>query len=131
MNVNERRKAILEVLCARRHETRENLAFEFGVSKRTIEYDVLSLSLEYPVYTSQGNGGGIHVVDGFKLDMKYLSDKQCSLLEKLAANLSGDDAEVMASIIKTFALPKNRRKKGNDNEANPDRSSGDPLLLCP
>ena len=91
MNVNERRKAILEVLCARRHETRENLAFEFGVSKRTIEYDVLSLSLEYPVYTSQGNGGGIHVVDGFKLDMKYLSDKQCALLEKLAANLSGEE----------------------------------------
>lgn len=111
MNVNERRKAILEVLCARRHETRENLAFEFGVSKRTIEYDVLSLSLEYPVYTSQGNGGGIHVVDGFKLDMKYLSDNQCSLLEKLAANLSGEDAEVMASIIKTFALPKKQEEK--------------------
>lgn len=36
----ERRRAIMEVLCARRHETRGNLAFEFGVSKRTIEYDV-------------------------------------------------------------------------------------------
>ena len=58
----ERRRAIMEVLCARRHETRGNLAFEFGVSKRTIEYDVQSLSLEYPIYTTQGRGGGIHVV---------------------------------------------------------------------
>ena len=50
-------------------------------------------------------------MDGFKLDMKYLSDKQCALLEKLAANLSGEDAEVMASIIKTFALPKKQEEK--------------------
>ena len=101
MSVNERRKALLEALCARRHDTRENLAFEFGVSKRTIEYDVLSLSLEYPVYTTQGNGGGIHVVDGFRLDMKYLTDKQLALLEKLVGGLSGEDAEVMKSIIST------------------------------
>lgn len=40
MTASERRMALLEVLCLRRHETRENLAFEFGVSKRTIEYDV-------------------------------------------------------------------------------------------
>lgn len=111
MSVNERRKALLEALCARRHDTRENLAFEFGVSKRTIEYDVLSLSLEYPVYTTQGNGGGIHVVDGFRLDMKYLTDNQLALLEKLVGGLSGEDAEVMKSIINTFALPKKEDEK--------------------
>ena len=43
--VKERRRAIMEVLCVRRHETRGNLAFEFGVSKRTIECDIQSLSL--------------------------------------------------------------------------------------
>ena len=31
MTANERRNAILEVLCLRRFETVENLAFEFGV----------------------------------------------------------------------------------------------------
>lgn len=45
MTAAERRQAILEALCMRRHETRENLANEFGVSKRTIEYDVLNLML--------------------------------------------------------------------------------------
>ena len=31
---------ILEVLCRRRSDTVENLANEFGVSKRTIKYDI-------------------------------------------------------------------------------------------
>lgn len=31
VTANERRRAILETLCRRRRDTRENLAFEFGV----------------------------------------------------------------------------------------------------
>lgn len=57
MTANERRMALLEVLCLRRHDTRENLSFEFGVSKRTIEYDVQILSVSYPIYSVQGKGG--------------------------------------------------------------------------
>lgn len=30
VTANERRRAILETLCRRRRDTRENLAFEFG-----------------------------------------------------------------------------------------------------
>lgn len=59
MTVSERRRAILIALCNRRFE--ENLANEFGVSKRTIDNDVLYLSLTYPVYTSSGRNGGIFV----------------------------------------------------------------------
>lgn len=106
MTPSERRRAILEVLCSRRHDTRENLAFEFNVSKRTIEYDVLQLSLMYPIYTSQGNGGGIHVVEGYQLDKCYLSDKQAALLESLIHSLSDEDTKTMKSILKVFVLPK-------------------------
>ena len=67
MAAEQRRLAIMELLCSRRHDTRENLAFEFGVSKRTIEYDVSILSLRYPIYTTQGKGGGIYVMEGFYL----------------------------------------------------------------
>lgn len=56
MSANERRRDILLVLFQRKKETRENLAFEFGVSKRTIENDILELSRDKPVYTKQGNG---------------------------------------------------------------------------
>ena len=111
MTVNERRNKILEKLCVRRHDTRENLASEFGVTKRTIENDVLALSLEYPIYTIQGHGGGIYVEKNYKLDRKYLSDEQAELLEMLSESLSGKQAEVMQSILKTFKLHKHNESK--------------------
>ena len=88
MTAAERRQAILEVLCLRRHETRENLANEFGVSKRTIEYDVLNLMLTYPVYTVQGNGGGMYVTDNFRLDRPRMNEKQTALIQKVLLTLS-------------------------------------------
>lgn len=79
MTSNERRNALLEILSMRRFETLENLAFEFGVSKRTIRYDIEILSLTYPIYTVQGNGGGIHVDENYRLGKSYLKriSKSC------------------------------------------------------
>ena len=102
MTAAERRQAILEVLWLRRHETRENLANEFGVSKRTIEYDVLNLMLTYPVYTVQGNGGGIYVTDNFRLDRPRMNEKQTALLQKVLLTLSGEDKETMQNIINIY-----------------------------
>lgn len=102
MTAAERRQAILEVLSLRRHETRENLAQEFGVSKRTIEYDVLNLMLTYPVYTVQGNGGGIYVTDNFRLDRPRMNEKQTALLQKVLLTLSGEDKETMQNIINIY-----------------------------
>lgn len=102
MTASERRQAILEVLSLRRHETRENLANEFGVSKRTIEYDVLNLMLTYPVYTVQGNGGGIYVTDNFRLDRPRMNEKQTALLQKVLLTLSGEDKETMQNIINIY-----------------------------
>lgn len=106
MTADERRRAILETLCVRRYDTRENLAFEFGVCKSTIEHDVLRLSLEYPIYTARGNGGGIHIAKGFRLDRKYLSEKQEALLERVLIKLSDEEREIMNSILKNFRMPK-------------------------
>lgn len=80
MTARERRRAIIELLCVRRHEKRDNLAREFGVSKRTIEYDILQLSLEYPIYTTTGRYGGVSVVEGFCLSEEKLSCRQQALL---------------------------------------------------
>lgn len=72
MTASERRKEILEVLSLRRVEQINNLAFQFGVSEKTIRRDILTLSLEYPIYTAQGNGGGIYVDKNFRLGRVYL-----------------------------------------------------------
>ena len=109
MTANERHKMLLERLCVRRHETRENFAAEFGVSLRTIERDVVRLMTEYPVITTRGYGGGIGVEDWYKPDMKHLADQQVELLEELLPTLTESKAAVMQSILDAF----NPRRKKN------------------
>ena len=96
----ERRLMILSVLCGRRSELAENLAAEFGVTQRTIYNDIQILSCSYPIITIQGNGGGIKIMDGYKLGMKYLTDKQLELLTRLSDKLTDeDDRETLKIII--------------------------------
>ena len=104
MTASERRNAILEDLCMRRFEKVSNLAFQYGVTERTIRNDILILSLEYPIYTAKGNGGGIYVDENFKLGKVFLKSEQQELLERILPGLGEKDAEVMKSIIKTFGL---------------------------
>lgn len=105
MTPSERREAILNVLCKRRQDTVENLAHEFGVSVRTIKYDIEELTLAHPIETVRGRyGGGVRVADGYYVGRKYLKPNQQELLKKLSEQLSGNDLEVMNSILRDFAL---------------------------
>lgn len=105
MTPSERREAILNVLCKRRQDTIENLANEFGVSVRTIKYDIEELTLAHPIETVRGRyGGGVKVADGYYIGRKYLKPSQQELLKKLSEQLSGNDLEVMNSILRDFAL---------------------------
>ena len=110
LSANERRMQILEVLCERKFETIDNLMFEFSASRATIKRDIQELILSYPVYTVQGNGGGIYITDGYHLGMKYFSEKQTALLEKLAVGLTGEELETMKGILKKFKEPKRGNK---------------------
>ncbi len=103
MTAIERREAILNALCVRRHDQVNNLANEFGVSRRTILTDIEILACSYPIETVRGNGGGIKVADWYHRGRKTLNKEQTALLKKLAPSLEGHDLEVMNSIINTFA----------------------------
>lgn len=59
MNTVHRRTEIINILIIRRHTTANELAQEFGVSIRTIQYDIQALTPVYPIYTKQGENGGI------------------------------------------------------------------------
>lgn len=48
MDAHERRQRLLERLCRERHDTYKNLAQLFGVSKRTIQNDIMVLTGSYP-----------------------------------------------------------------------------------
>lgn len=112
MQSKDRRRAILNALCQRRFDTKQNLACEFGVSKRTITNDIYLLSLEYPIYTVSGNGGGIHIEESFKRNKDYLTTEEEALLRRIHKTLSGKEAEIMMSIIKVFGKPTERRCLG-------------------
>lgn len=105
MTPSERREEILKVLCQRRQEKIDNLAFEFDVSVRTIKNDIEELTLAHPIETVRGRyGGGVRVPDGYYVGRNYLKPKQQELLKKLQSTLQGDDFEVMNSILRDFAL---------------------------
>ena len=113
-NTAERRQMILAILCERRTELAENLAIEFGVTTRTIYHDIEILAYSYPIITLQGKGGGIRIMDGFRLGMKYLTDKQYTVLKEISEELSGEKKVVVLEIIRTFAYPigeKNGKKR--------------------
>ena len=103
MKAIERRQAMLELLCERRHEKIENLAFEFGVGRKTVMRDVLELSLSYPIYTIAGShNGGVFVSEGHYIGKQYLSEIQQLLLESLMMKCDDNDKKIMQSIINKF-----------------------------
>ena len=57
MTMNERRAEIMRILTARRSITMPELARTFQVTTRTIQNDVVTLTVDYPLETSRGNGG--------------------------------------------------------------------------
>ena len=104
MDAVERRQQILELLCQRRKATMQNLAAELGVSERTIRRDVEILTRSYPLETVCGRyGGGVRVADWYHLDRQRMSPRQTALLRRLAADLRGEDLEVMEQILLKFA----------------------------
>ena len=110
MTACERRIAILEILCERKSESIANLMFEFGVSDSTIRRDIQKLTVSYPVYTTQGNGGGVYVVEGYRLGRTYMTDKQTELLEEIAERLDGEKLKIMQTILKTYKVPQAQKK---------------------
>lgn len=104
MEPQERRMAIWRSLCCHRFDTVAHLAAQFGVSVRTIYYDVQILSLSYPIETVRGRyHGGVKLPDWYTPKPNVLTPAQLELLMKLKSNLNGSDLVVMTSIIEQFA----------------------------
>ena len=106
MRAMERRQLILDVLSDRRQDTYQHLADEFGVSKRTIQTDIIELSCSVPIFTVPGNKGGIRVADGWYLSRRYLHDDQEKLLRSLISGLQPEEQKTMQQILTAFAKPR-------------------------
>jgi len=88
---------IVYILLNKQQVTAKELADRFEVSTRTIyrDIDILS-SCGVPVYASKGKGGGISLIDGYKMDKAMLTvDEQTEILSALqglkATNIDADN----------------------------------------
>ena len=72
---------ILSVLLQDKKITAPELAEKFEVSRRTIYRDIEDLcKAGIPIFTSQGAGGGISIMDGYKMDRTILSSKDMQMI---------------------------------------------------
>lgn len=72
---------ILSILLQEEKVTAPKLAEKFEVSRRTINRDIEDLcKAGIPIITSQGAGGGISIMDGYKLDRTILSSKDMQMI---------------------------------------------------
>lgn len=73
----ERLFEIVFILLHKEKVTAKWLAEKFEVSTRTIYRDLDTLSSAgIPIYTNKGNGGGISILEGFKLEKTFLSEAE-------------------------------------------------------
>ena len=72
---------ILSVLLQREKTTAPELAERFEVSRRTINRDIEDLCRAgIPVQTVQGTGGGIRIMDGYRMDRTILTSKDLQMI---------------------------------------------------
>ncbi|WP_368248716.1 helix-turn-helix transcriptional regulator, partial [Intestinimonas butyriciproducens] len=73
----ERLIGILSILLQRENVTAPELAEQFEVSRRTIQRDIESLCRAgIPISTAQGAGGGISIMEGYRVDRTVLTDPE-------------------------------------------------------
>jgi predicted DNA-binding transcriptional regulator YafY len=81
--------SIVYYLLEKKECTGKELANRFGVSVRTIYRDIDTLSSAgIPIYTNQGKGGGIVILDNFILNKSVLSEKEQDEILLALQNLS-------------------------------------------
>ncbi len=86
----ERLIGILSILLQRDKVTAPELAEQFEVSRRTIQRDIESLcQAGIPIATAQGTGGGISILEGYRVDRTVLTTPE---MQAILAGLQSLDS---------------------------------------
>ena len=78
------------------------LATEFNVSTDTIDRDIVYLSGIAPVYTKQGNQGGVYILPEYRSYKNYLTDEEEECLYSLIKKSANDERRIICGIITKF-----------------------------
>ena len=102
MTAADRRMEIISILVVSGHITVRELAQEFGVSRRTILNDIMALSYGYPIYTKQGAGGGVFIMDSYKPYNNTLTIIEQERLKKMYDKAEGEDKKILERVLRTY-----------------------------
>ena len=105
MTAAGRRAELIRILRGRRKDIISNLAYELGVSERTIRRDLLTLTLDEGCHIDvmPGNSGGVVFHDIGNPHKGILSQEQIDVLEELLISASLHQAKILREILNTFA----------------------------
>lgn len=109
MTAIERRQEIMRILTARRSETAPHLARELGVCLNTIRTDIKTLTRDYPLETSRGNGGCVRVAEWYHPHRNMLSQQQQTVLSQLMETATEQQREVLRQMLVEYGSPKDRQ----------------------
>ena len=116
----ERLIGILSLLLQREKVTAPELAKQFEVSRRTIQRDIESLCRAgIPLTTTQGAGGGISILEGYRVDRTVLTRPE------MQAILTGLRSLDSVSGTRRYALLMEKLCAGTSEAA----AGGSPLLI--
>ena len=103
----ERRIEMLYLLSRYKRSSFVELADLYDVSTRTIYADIVFLSRYAPIYTKNGKNGGVFLMSEYRNDLHlHLSKDEEDLLEKLAADLDGRNAQLLRNILNKYSMPR-------------------------
>lgn len=107
---------ILSILLQKDKATTAELAEKFEVSRRTIIRDIEDINKAgIPIVTSQGQGGGISIMNGFKLDRTLLSNDD---MKSILAGLKSLDS---VSGTNRYRQLMDKLSSDNSTSSNADR----------
>ena len=106
MTAADRRMEIISILVVSGHITVRELAQEFGVSRRTILNDIVALSYGYPIYTKQGAGGGVFIMDSYKPYNNTLTFIEQERLKKMYDKAEGEDKKILERVLRKYGAYK-------------------------
>ena len=102
--VTDRRIMILKRIFKNHRITRQELADEFCVSTKTVSRDIVYLSSFAPIYTKNGNAGGIYILDDYTKRRTCLTDEEEKCLYGLMDRATETEKEVLYEIINRFTV---------------------------
>jgi len=102
VRARERQAEIIRILMGRKKETISQLAAELEVSVCTIYRDIDALSVDYPLHTQQGHGGGVTLMDWHHPHKNLFSQEQNRVLNELLSVANGHQADVLRGLINAY-----------------------------